>query len=109
MQKATRVASQLGCAPPAEVGLRPLKTRRDKPPHHQDYDCANDCSNETSVLACLIPPDCLAEIGCCKSSNNPDHGRPDEPSGLILVPRMKESRDHPRHKPTYDGPNNTHC
>jgi hypothetical protein len=22
---------------------------------------------------------------------------------------MKESSDHPRHKPNYDGPKNTHC
>jgi hypothetical protein len=48
-----------------------------------------------------IPPDRLAEICCCKSSDNPEHGRPDEPSGFILISRIKQFRDHPRHKPNY--------
>jgi hypothetical protein len=38
------------------VGLGPLKTWRDETPHCQDYDGANDCSNEPSALAGLIPP-----------------------------------------------------
>src|SRR6516225_9649484 len=108
MQKATRVASQLGCAPLCKR-LRALKTRRDKPPHYQDNDRANDCADETSVFARLIPPDCLAKVCCYKSSNNPEHGRHDVPSGLKLISRINQFRDHPGHKPNYDGPKNTHC
>src|SRR6516162_10362267 len=114
MQKATRVASQLGCAPLCAVNgtakrLRPLKTRCDEPPHYQEYDRANDCADETSILAGLIPPDRLAKVCCCNSSNNPQHGSENKPLRLVLVARMKEPRDHPCHKPNYDGPKNTHC
>src|SRR6516225_11494831 len=91
------------------VGLRPLKTRCDEAPHYQDYDRANDCADETSILAWLIPPDRLAKVCCYNSSNNPQHGSQNKPRRLPLVARMKEPRDHPRHKPNYDGPKNTHC
>src|SRR6516162_11125987 len=107
MQKATRAASQLGCAPLCKR-LRALKTRCDKPPHRQDYYRANDCADETSVFARLIPPDCLAKVCCYKSSNNPKHGRPDVPSGLKLISWINQFRDHPGHKPNYDGAKNTY-
>jgi hypothetical protein len=32
-----------------------------------------------------------------------------KPLGLILVARVKESRDDPCYKPNYNRPNNTHC
>ncbi len=82
--------------------LGPLKTRCDESPYYQDYDRANDCADETSVLARLIPPDRLAKICCYNSSNYPEHGRQDKPLRLILVAGMEESRDHPCHKPNYD-------
>ena len=82
--------------------LGPLKTRSDEPPYYQDYDRANDCADETSVFARLIPPDCLAKVCCYKSSNNPEHGRHDVPSGLKLISRINQFRDHPGHKPNYD-------
>src|SRR6516162_3009918 len=112
MQKATRVASEVALlfAVNGTTGrLRPPKTRCDKPPHRQDYYRANDCADETSVFAGLIPPDRLAKVCCYKSSNNPEHGRHDVPSGLKLVSRINQFRDHPGHKPNYDGPKNTHC
>src|SRR6516162_4940170 len=112
MLKAMRVASQLGCAPLCsqwDKCLRPLKTRCNEPPYYQDYDRANDCADETSVLAGLIPPNRLAKVCCYKSSNNPQHGCQNKPRWLVLVARMKEPRDHPCHKPNYDGPKNTHC
>src|SRR5262249_39543706 len=89
--------------------LGPLNTRRDKPPHYQDYECTNDRSNEPSALTGLIPPDRLAEVCCYKSSNDPEQGRQNKPLWLVLVARMKEPRDHPCYKPNYDGPKNTHC
>src|SRR6516165_11378051 len=104
MQRATRVASHRLPLCSQWDRLRALKTRRDKPPHYQDNDRANDCADETSVFARLIPPDCLAKICCYKSSNNPEHGRHDVPSGLKLISRINQFRDHPGHKPNYDGP-----
>jgi hypothetical protein len=89
--------------------LRPLKTRCDESPHEQDYYRANDCADKTSALASLIPPDRLPKVRCYKSSNNPEHGRPDEPGGFILISRINQFRDYPCHKPNYDGPKNTHC
>jgi hypothetical protein len=89
-------------------GLCPLKTRCDHSPHYEDYDRANNCPNETSALASLIPPDRLAEVCCYKSSNNPEQGSQNKPLRLVLVARMKESRDHARHEPNYNSPKNTH-
>src|SRR5215469_4815210 len=67
---------------------RPLKTRCDEPPHDQDYYRANNCADESSAFAGLIPPDRLAKVRCYKSSNNSEHRRPDEPGGLMLVSRI---------------------
>src|SRR5215470_18994980 len=103
MQRPTKVPTQLG------RDLRPLKTRCDESPHEQDYYRANDCADKTSALASLIPPDRLPKVRCYKSSNNPEHGRPDEPGGFILISRINQFRDYPCHKANYDGPNNTHC
>src|SRR5215467_16289978 len=103
MQKPTKVPTQLGC------NLRPLKTGCDESPDEQDYYRANDCADKTSALASLIPSDRLPKVRCYKSSNNPEHGRPDEPGRFILISRINQFRDYPRHKPNYDGPNNTHC
>src|SRR5262249_28284633 len=64
---------------------RPLKTRCDEPPHSQDDYRANNCSDEPSAFTSFVPPDCLAKVRCYKSSNNPEHGRQDEPGGLILI------------------------
>src|SRR5215468_1281788 len=89
--------------------LRPLKTRCDESPHEQDYYRANDCADKTSALASLIPSDRLPKVRRYKSSNNPKHGRPDEPGGFILISRINQFRDYPCHKPNYDGPKNTHC
>src|SRR6516164_5858194 len=109
MQRATRVASHRLPLCSQWDRLRALKTRCDKPPHRQDYNRANNCADEPSAFARLIPPDRLAEVCCYKSSNNPEHGRQDVPSGLILVSWINQFRDHPCHKPNYDGPKNTHC
>jgi hypothetical protein len=79
----TSVASLQSMGP-----LRPLKTRCNEPPRRQYYYRANDCADETCALASLIPPDRLAKVRCYKSSDNPEHGRQDEPSGLILVSRI---------------------
>src|SRR6516225_10999179 len=103
MQRPTKVPTQLG------RDLRPLKPRCDEPPHEQDYYRANDCADEPSALASLIPPDRLPKVRCYNSSNNPEHGRPDEPGGFILISRINQLRDYPCHKPNYDGPKNTHC
>src|SRR6516162_270448 len=103
MQRPTKVPTQLG------RDLRPLKPRCDESPHEQDYYRANDCADEPSALASLIPPDRLPQVRCYKSSNNPEHGRPDEPGGFILISRINQFRDYPGHKPNYDGPKNTHC
>ena len=65
--------------------LGPLKTRCDEPPHEKDYYRANDCTDEASAFVSLIPPERLAKVRCYKSSDDPEHGRPDEPGGLILV------------------------
>jgi hypothetical protein len=94
-------------APSAAI-LRPLKPRSDHPPHYQDYDCANDCSNETRVLANSIPPDCLAKVCCSESSPDPEQGRHDKSRRLIFVSRMKEFRDHACHKSNTNGPKNAH-
>jgi hypothetical protein len=94
-------------APSAAI-LRPLKPRSDHPPHYQDYDCANDCSNETRVLANSIPPDCLAKVCCSESSPNSEQGSHDKSRRLILVSRMKELRYHARHKSNNNGPKNAH-
>jgi hypothetical protein len=88
---------------------RPLKPWCDNPPNYQDYDCADDCSDETRFFAGVIPPDRLAKVCCYKSSNNPEQGRQNKPLRLELVARMKESRDQPRHKSNYDSPKNMHC
>jgi len=77
-------------------GLCSLKTRCDEPPHGQDYDRANDCPNETSAFAGLIPADRLAKVRCCKSSNNPEQRCENEPLRLVLVSWIKESCDHSR-------------
>jgi hypothetical protein len=50
----------------------------DHPPHHQDYDRANGCTNETGALAGLIPPDSLAKEGGNQGSHNSKHGRQNE-------------------------------
>src|SRR5215470_3629973 len=99
MQRATRVASHRLPLCSQWDRLRALKTRCDKPPHRQDYYRANDCADETSVFARLIPPDCLAKVCCYKSSNNPEHGRHDVPSGLKLISRINQFRDHPATNP----------
>jgi hypothetical protein len=80
--KPTKAPSQLGWAPKL---LGPLKTRCDEPPHKKDYYRANDCTDEARAFVRLIPPERLAKIRCYKSSDDPEHGRPDEPGGLILV------------------------
>src|SRR5215470_17925403 len=67
---------------------RALKTRCDEPPYDQDYYRANNCADESSAFAGLIPPDRLAKVRCYKSSNNSEHRRPDEPGGLMLVSRI---------------------
>src|SRR5437764_13475447 len=79
----SQVGSIVGSMKPS--ASRPLKPRCDESPHKQDYYCANDCTDEPSALAGFVPPDRLAKVGCNKSSNNPEHGRQDEPCGLILV------------------------
>jgi hypothetical protein len=89
--------------------LRPLKPWCDNPPNYQDYDRADDCSDETRAFASVIPPDRLAKVCCYKSSNNPEQGRQNKPLRLELVARMKESRDQPRHKSNYDGLKDMHC
>ena len=83
----------------SRADLRPLKTRGDESPHEQDYYRADGRADKTSALANLIPPDRLPEIRCYKSSNNPEHGRPDEPGGFILISRINQFRDYPSHKP----------
>src|SRR5262249_60059832 len=65
--------------------------------------------DETSALSGLIPPDRLAKVCRNKSSNNPQQGCQYKTLGLVLVARMKESRDHSGQKPNYDGPKNAHC
>jgi hypothetical protein len=97
------------CVRCSRASLRPLKSRCDEPPHEKDYYRANDCADEPSAFASLIPPDRLPKVRCYKSSNNPEHGRPDEPGGFILISRINQFSDYPRHKPNYDGPKNTHC
>jgi hypothetical protein len=89
--------------------LRPFKTWGDETPYYKDYDRANDCADEARTLASLIPPDCLAKVCCNERSHNPEHSGQDKALRLILVARMKESRDHACYKPNYDRPNNAHC
>src|SRR5215472_803991 len=91
-----------------QSALRALKTSCDHPPHYQHYDRAYDCADETSALASLVPADSLAEVGCYKSSNNPQQGCQNKPLGFVLIAGMKESGDHSRHKSNYDGQENAH-
>src|SRR6516225_9599997 len=105
MLEATRAVSQLDYAPKTDA-LAPLETRCNETPYEQDYYRANDCADEPSALASLIPPDRLPKVRCYKSSNNPEHGRPDEAGGLILISRINQFRDHACHKPNYNRPNN---
>ena len=71
------------------MGLGPLKTWRDEPPHSQDEYRANDRSDETSAFTSFVPPDCLAKVRCYKSSNNPEAVVKMNPVGSYLFPGYK--------------------
>ena len=78
-------ATAVGCETPSAI-LRPPKTRCDEPPHCQNYDRANDCPNETSVLASFIPPDRLAKVRCNESPTIPSTAVKIYPVGSYLFP-----------------------
>ena len=69
----------------ASVGSRPCGVYLsggatcEHPPHHQDYDRANACTNETGSFASPIPPDSLAKEGGDQGSHNSKHGRQNKP------------------------------
>src|SRR5262249_14119369 len=84
--------------------LRPLETRCDESPHCQDYYRADNCPDEASAFVSLIPPDRLPKVRCYKSSDNPEHGCPDETGGLILISRVNQFRDHACDKHNCDRP-----
>jgi hypothetical protein len=81
-----------------------LKTRCDYPPHYQNDDCANDCTNKPCTFASFVPPDRLAKVRCDEGSDNAEHRRQYKARRLIPASRMKELCYHPCHKANYDGP-----
>src|SRR6516164_1360619 len=84
----TRGFSERICEGVSPQLLRPLKTRCNQSPHYRNYDCANDCADETSTFASLIPSNRLATVCCYKGSNNPEQGCQNKPLWLVLVARM---------------------
>jgi len=63
--------------------LRPLKPWCDTPPSYQDYDRADDCSDETRAFASVIPPDRLTKVCWYKSSDNPEQAVKINPLGSV--------------------------
>jgi hypothetical protein len=51
--------------------------------------CADDCSNETSLFASVIPSYCLAKIRRNKCARNSEQGCYDKSRWLILFSRIK--------------------
>ena len=90
------------------ASLGPLKTRCDEAPYYENYYRANDCTNEASLLARLIPAYGLTKVCCNEGSHNPEQGSQDDPTRFPLISGMKHSRNQPCHKSYYDGPDNAH-
>ena len=85
-----------------------LLVRRKRELTRTQQSLLNDCADEPSALASLIPPDCLTEVRCYKGSHNPEHGGQDNPVGSYLFPGYRNFAITPATNPIIVVQNNTH-
>ena len=74
----------------------PLPTSNSSP-NKKHYDRPSGRTNEASTLACFIPAESLAQVGCDKCANNAQNCGEDKPTRLIIT-GSDELRQYARDK-----------